>query len=141
MKTNATDSVETMQTDVTNSVKFLKRRDGFSKIRADQGVGFVFYPRRRKCKCQEDADETKNVSRNNQFFALTAIDGGEDGEVNAVEAVQEILEITVDSGAAKSVWTCRKKGVERMKSTRTVSLAAANGSPIGVEGDARLEFV
>ena len=104
MKTNATDSVETMQTNVTDSVKFLKRRDGFSKIRADQGVGFGFYSRRRTCKCQEEADKTKNARRNNRFFALTAIDGGEDGELNAVEAVQEILEITVNSGAAKSVW-------------------------------------
>ena len=103
MKTNATDSVETMQTDVTDSVNFLKRRDGFSKIRADQGVGFGFYSWRRTCKCKEKADETKNARRNNWFFALTAIDGGEDGEVNAVEAVQEILEITEDWGAAKSV--------------------------------------
>ena len=47
----------------------------------------------------------------------------------------------MDAGAAKSVWPSRKKGVERTKSTRTVKLAAANGSPIRAEGDARLEFV
>ena len=51
------------------------------------------------------------------------------------------MEITVDSGAAKSVWPSRKKGVERTKSKKAVKLAAANGSPIRVEGDARLEFI
>ena len=34
-------------------------------------------------------------------------------EVNAVDVVQENLEITVDSGAATSVWPIRKKGVTR----------------------------
>ena len=47
----------------------------------------------------------------------------------------------MDSGAAKSVWPSRKKGVERTKSKKAVKLAAANGSPIRVEGDARLEFI
>ena len=92
MTTNATDSVETMQTDVTDPVKLYEdRRDGFSKIRGDQGDGFVFYSKRRTCKCQDEADETKNASRNNRFFAMTAIEGEDDGEVNAVEEVQEIL--------------------------------------------------
>ena len=69
----------------------------------------------------------KNASRNNLcFFALTAIESEDDEEVNAVEAVQEIVEITVDSGAAKSVWPSRKKGVEITKLTRTVKLAAVN---------------
>ena len=68
-----------------------------------------------------------------RFLALTAIDSEDDEEVNAVEAVLEIVEITVDSGAAKSVWPSRKKGVERTMSTRTVKLAAANGSPVRVE--------
>ena len=62
-------------------------------------------------------------------------------EVNAVDMLQEIVEITVDSGAAKNVWPIRKKGVTRTKATKTVMLAAASGSPIHVEGDARLEFV
>ena len=30
--------------------------------------------------------------------------------MNAVDVVQKIVEITVDSGAAKSVWPIRKKG-------------------------------
>ena len=117
------------------------RREGLSKIRADQSDGFFFYSRRRTCKCQEEADETKNAIRNNRFFALAPIGSEEDEEVIAVEAVQEIVEISVDSGAAESVWPSRKKGVERTKSARGVKLAAANGSPIRVGGDAKLEFI
>ena len=113
------------------------RRDGFSKIHADQGDGFGLYSRRRTCKCQEETGETKRTSRRNRFFALTAIESDDDEEVNAIETVQEVVEITVDSGAAKSVWPSRKKGVERTKSKKAVKLAAANGSPIRVEGDAR----
>ena len=58
--------------------------------------------------------------------------------MNAVDVVQEI---TVDSGAAKSVWPIRKKGVTRTNATKVVRLAAATGCPMRVEGDARLEFV
>ena len=61
--------------------------------------------------------------------------------MNAVDVVQEIVEITVDSGAAKSVRPIRMKGVARPNATKTVRLAAASGSPIHVEGDVRLEFV
>ena len=62
-------------------------------------------------------------------------------EVNGIDVVQEVVEITVDSGAAKSVWPICKKGVARRTATKTVRLAAASGSPIHVEGDARLEFI
>ena len=117
------------------------RRDGFSKIDADKGDEFGFSSRRRTCKCQEETGETRSTSRRNRFFALTAIESDDDEEVNAIETVQEVVEITVDSGAAKSVWPCRKKSVERTKSKKAVKLAAANGSPIRVEGDARLEFI
>ena len=117
------------------------RRDGFSKIHADQGEEFGFYSRRRTCKCEEEMGETKSTSRRNRFLALTTIESDDDEEVNAIETVQEVVEITVDSGAAKSVWPSRKKGVERTKSKKAVKLAAANGSPIRVEGDARLEFI
>ena len=117
------------------------RRDGFSKIHADQGDEFGFYSKRRTCKCQEETGETISASRRNQFLALTAIESDDDEEVNAIETVQEVVEITVDSGAAKSVWPSRKKGDERTKSKKAVKLAAANGSPIRVEGDARLEFI
>ena len=53
----------------------------------------------------------RNPSGNNPFFALTAIESEDDEEVNVFEAVQEIVEISVDLGAAKSVWPSRKKGV------------------------------
>ena len=66
------------------------------------------------------------------------VESDDDEEVNATETVQKVVEITVDSGAAKSVWPSRKKGVERTKSKKAVKLAAANGSPIPVEG---LEFI
>ena len=117
------------------------QRDGFSKIRADQRDEFGFYSRRRTCKCQEETGETKRTSRRNRYFALTAVESDDDEEVNAIEIVQEVVEITVDSGAAKSVRPSRKQGVERTKSKKAVKLAAANGSPIRVEGDARLEFI
>ena len=45
----------------------------------------------------------EDACKHNRFFALTSIESEDDEEVNAVEAVQEIVEITVDSGAAKSV--------------------------------------
>ena len=111
--------------------------DGLSKIRADQGDEFGFYSRRRTCECQEETGETKSASRRNRFLALTAIESDDDEEVNAIETVQEVVEVTVDSGAAKSVWPSRKKGVERTKSKKAVKLAAATGSPIRVGGDAR----
>ena len=62
-------------------------------------------------------------------------------EVNAVDVVQQVVEVAVDSGAAKSAWPIRKSGVTRTTVTKTVRFAAANGSPIYVEGDARLKFV
>ena len=117
------------------------RRDGFSKIHADQGEEFGFYSRRRTCKCQEETGETKSTSRRNRFLALTTIESDDDEEVNSIETLQEVVEITVNSGAAQSVWPNRKNGVERTKSKKAVKLAAANGSPIRVEGDARLEFM
>ena len=127
------------QRDGTSKIRAVQR-DGLSKIHADQGDEFGFYSRRRTCKCQEETGQTKSTSRLNRFVALTAIECDDDEEVNAIETVQEVVEVTVDSGAAKSVWPSRKKGVERTKS-KAVKLAAANGSPILVEGDARLEFI
>ena len=49
--------------------------------------------------------------------------------------------MTIDSGAAKSVWPLKKKGVTRRKTTESVKLMAANGSPIRVEGEAILNFI
>ena len=51
------------------------------------------------------------------------------------------LRLVGDSGAAKSVWPIREKGVSRTKATKTVVWAEASGSPIRVEGEASLECV
>ena len=58
-----------------------------------------------------------------------------------MDEVQEVVDITIDSWVATSVWPIRKKGVTRTKATKTVRLAAASGTPIQLEGDATLEFV
>ena len=58
----------------------------------------------------------------------------EETEVNSVEEVQETVEITVDSSAADLAERLRENESE-------VKLTAANGSAIGVESDAKLEFI
>ena len=58
--------------------------------------------------------------------------------MSSVEEVQEIAEITADSGAAKRVWQMQKNGVVRTKSKKEVKLATASGSAMWVEGDAKL---
>ena len=114
------------------------RRDGFSKIREDCDGGFVQSYRKTR-KRLEKTDGTTNVNRSNKFDVLNQTESGlEFEEVNAVDVVQEILEITVDSIAAKSVWPSRKKGVTRTTATKTARLAAASGSPIHEGGDAKL---
>ena len=59
--------------------------------------------------------------------------------MTAVDVVQEIVEVAVESGAATSVWPIRK-GDARTKATKTERLVAASRGPIRVEGDARLDF-
>ena len=61
--------------------------------------------------------------------------------MNAIEMVQGIVEIIVDSGAAESVWPIQMKGVTRTRSTKTTKSAVAVGSFIRVDRDATLEFV
>ena len=49
--------------------------------------------------------ETTSASRSKKSDVLEVIESGlEVEEVRAVDVVQEVLEITVDSGAATSVW-------------------------------------
>ena len=82
-----------------------------------------------------------NSSRN-KLDALAATQeriGG--AEVYSAEEVQEIVEITAASGAAKSVWPIQKHVVVRSKSKKEVKLAAASGSANRVEGGAKLEFI
>ena len=61
--------------------------------------------------------------------------------MNSVKEVQEVLEITVDSNAAKKCVAHQKKGVVRTKSQKEVELAATSGSAFRVEGDAKSEFI
>ena len=114
---SVTDSVEAVQISVMDSVRLVQINvTDSAKFHADQGDEFGFCPRRRTCKCQEETGETKSTSRRNRFLALTAIESDDDEEVNAIDTVQEVVEITVGSGEGKSVRPSRKKGVERTKS-------------------------
>ena len=56
------------------------------------------------------------------------------------QQVAEVVEVTVDSGASRSVWPRKMKGVVRTRGTTQVKLAAANGTPIQVDGEAALHF-
>ena len=120
--------VKFVKIDVMGSVKFGKT--------AMAGSSRVTEKTRKRL---EKTDGTTNVNRSNKFDVLNQTESGlEFEEVNAVDVVQEILEITVDSIAAKSVWPSRKKGVTRTTATKTARLAAASGSPIHEGGDAKL---
>ena len=62
-------------------------------------------------------------------------------EVEEVTEVDEVVEVTVDSGAARSVWPNKKKGVRRKEiQGAKPKLVAANGTNIEVRGEALLEF-
>ena len=52
-----------------------------------------------------------------------------------------MVRVTVDSGAAKSVWPRKRKGVLRRPLKNKPRLAAASGTKIEVFGEAILEFV
>jgi hypothetical protein len=98
-----------------------------------------------KGKRMERNKVKKEVERFNRFELLRTEDEEDDEDtqewmVGAVEEVNEIIEVTIDSGAAKSVWPLKKKGVTRTKTGKNYKLAAANGSVIRVEGEARLDF-
>ena len=75
----------------------------------------------------------------NRFEDLQQDDEDEIHEINAV--TNEVVEVTVDSGASKSVWPMTKTGVRRSKLAKPVRLAAANGTEIEVKGAADLDFL
>ena len=52
----------------------------------------------------------------------------------------KVVEVTVDSGASKSVWPRAMKGVKRNKVERTPRLVAANGTEMQVDGETVLGF-
>ena len=142
VKISVTDSVKFVQISVMDPVKFVQI-NVMDSVKFPQitvmNSGFIRGEGR--ANVRRKRARRKRANRRNRFLALTAVESDDDEEVNAIETVQEVVEITVDSVAAKSVWPSRKKGVGRTKSKKAVKLAAANGSPIRVEGDARLEFI
>ena len=89
-----------------------EQRDGFSILREGQCDGlmeirefradrFDQTPKRKTCK---QRDEMTSASRSNKFDVLNFTELPlEVEDVKAVDVVQEIVEITVDSGTAKSV--------------------------------------
>ncbi len=54
--------------------------------------------------------------------------------------MDDIVEVTIDSGASRSVWPMAKRGVRRSPLKKKVKLAAANCTEIAVKGEAELEF-
>ena len=85
--------------------------------------------------------QSAKVETRNRFDVLRVEEENEVDEMNAAEEVNEVVEITVDSGAARSVWPKRKKGVKRRDIRgRKPKLAAANGTSMKVQGEALLEF-
>ena len=86
----------------------------------------------------------KKVEIGNRFTVFAVDEGGDEEEEEDIGEVKEsdgTVEITIDSGAAKSVWPKRKKGVMRKSIVgRKPRLMAANGTEIAVYGEAMLDF-
>jgi len=84
------------------------------------------------------------VKTKNMFEGLqvNGVDEEDEEDIAAVndEENEGIVKVTVDSGAARSVWPRRKKGVLRRKLEKKPKLVAANGTKIQVYGEAVLEF-
>ena len=93
-----------------------------------------------------DAWMPKRVELGNRWsiFGVDEEEKEEEEMIGQVEEdVQEVVEVTIDSGAARSVWPRKKKtaGVVRRKlAGRTPKLKAANGTEIQVDGEAVLNF-
>ena len=79
------------------------------------------------------------VSNKYQIFQ---VENEKEEVIGAIKAEEEsgVVRVTVDSGAAKSVWPRSKKGVLRRNMNKKPKLAAANGTKIEVYGEALLEF-
>ena len=75
-------------------------------------------------------------------FEMFQVEDEKEEAIGAIKAEEEnrVVSVTVDSGAAKSVWPRSKKGVLRRKMVKKPKLAAANGTKIEVYGEAVLEF-
>ena len=76
----------------------------------------------------KDANIFENIAEKEEF-------------INEVHDKDEMeVEVIIDSGASRSVWPRGKRGVHRIKKDTGVKLAAANGTTIGVEGVATLNW-
>ena len=88
--------------------------------------------------------DTMKIPSRKMRGKMRKMDVGAIEEVNEVEEVtevDEVVEVTVDSGAARSVWPNKKKGVRRKEiQGAKPKLVAANGTNIEVRGEALLEF-
>ena len=84
----------------------------------------------------------KEMDVKNRHAALADDDDDDDEEeISTINAVMDdIVEVTIDSGASRSVWPMAKRGVRRSPLKKKVKLAAANGTEIAVKGEAELEF-
>ena len=71
------------------------------------------------------------------------LDQEEDFDIDEVEEepVNEVVDVTIDSGAGRNVWPKGKKVPGKfMPLKKKVKLVAANGSPIDVHGEKMIEF-
>jgi hypothetical protein len=84
----------------------------------------------------------KKVEIGNRFNVFAVDESGdEEKDIDEVKEADGTVEITIDSGAAKSVWPKKKKGVTRRGIVgKKPRLMAANGTDIAVYGEAVLEF-
>ena len=79
-----------------------------------------------------------DLSNSFKVFQVDAVDEEEEEDIGNVEDINGIVRVTIDSGAARSVWPMRKGGVTRRKIQKAPKLAAANGTMIEVRGEATL---
>ena len=117
----------------------VKTRNGFSILYSDEDLESICG----ECGVDDSLEfigEVVDVPEESgkQDGTESILEVGEPG--NGGELVGETVEVTIDSGASKSVWPRKRKGVLRRKGKTGVKLAAANGSPIEVNGEAALHF-
>ena len=93
-------------------------------------------------KITEQMLQASNVELKNAFEILKDdLEELEEVEIMQVEASKRMEEITVDSGAGRSVWPKGKKVVGKVKQLKQqVKLHAANGTNIPVHGEKEVQF-
>ena len=113
------DELSTIREEQRDGVSEIRegQSDRLRKIREDREDGFVQRPKRKTCKRKEQRDEMTNASRSNKFDVLNmAARGLEFEDVNAVDVVQEIVEIIVVSGCCQERMADPKEGCYEDKS-------------------------